>query len=178
MTGAYAAPAAHGGPQPWGPLAGWGSRVGASLIDALVAMVPLVVYVVGIPFLVQGLPNQSFDTGTGTYHRSGPGNGAFIAVGVLLMVVGLLASFAVLLWNRVFRQGRTGQSIGKRALGIRLVEERTGQPPGAGMTFVRELAHVLDGFFYIGYLWPLWDEKRQTFADKVVGTVVTTPPKP
>jgi uncharacterized RDD family membrane protein YckC len=94
------------------------------------------------------------------------------------MVVGLLASLAVQLWNRVFRQGRTGQSIGKRALGIRLVGERSGQPLGAGMSFVRELAHTLDGSFYVGYLWPLWDEKRQTFADKVVGTVVVTVPQP
>jgi hypothetical protein len=24
---------------------------------------------------------------------------------------------------------------------------------------------------YVGYLWPLWDNKRQTFADKIMGTV-------
>jgi uncharacterized RDD family membrane protein YckC len=40
------------------------------------------------------------------------------------------------------------------------------------MAFVRDLAHFLDGIFYIGYLWPLWDPKRQTFADKVCSTVV------
>jgi uncharacterized RDD family membrane protein YckC len=44
---------------------------------------------------------------------------------------------------------------------------------GGGMAFVRELAHVLDGLpCYLGYLWPLWDDKRQTFSDKVCGTVV------
>lgn len=26
----------------------------------------------------------------------------------------------------------------------------------------------------IGYLFPLWDHKRQTFADKILTTVVTT----
>ena len=57
-------------------------------------------------------------------------------------------------------------------MGIKLVEERTGQPIGAGMCFVRDLAHILDGFFYLGYLWPLWDNKRQTFADKILTTVV------
>ncbi|MDQ1539752.1 MAG: hypothetical protein QOH29_478, partial [Actinomycetota bacterium] len=25
---------------------------------------------------------------------------------------------------------------------------------------------------YLGYLWPLWDSKRQTFADKILKTVV------
>ncbi len=23
---------------------------------------------------------------------------------------------------------------------------------------------------YLGYLWPLWDKKKQTFADKIFGT--------
>ena len=53
-------------------------------------------------------------------------------------------------------------------------DQQTGRPIGGGLAFGRELAHVLDGFFYIGYLWPLWDAKRQTFADKVCGTVGTT----
>jgi hypothetical protein len=25
---------------------------------------------------------------------------------------------------------------------------------------------------YLGYLWPLWDAKRQTFADEICSTVV------
>ena len=46
------------------------------------------------------------------------------------------------------------------------------------MSFVRQLAHVLDGLpCYLGYLWPLWDAKRQTFADKVIGTYVIDQPK-
>ena len=42
----------------------------------------------------------------------------------------------------------------------------------AGMALVRDLAHIVDGFFYLGYLWPLWDATRQTFADKICSTVV------
>jgi hypothetical protein len=46
------------------------------------------------------------------------------------------------------------------------------------MSFVRYIAHVLDSIpCYLGYLWPLWDAKRQTFADKVIGTVVIEQPK-
>ena len=76
------------------------------------------------------------------------------------------------IWNRWIRAGRTGQSWGKKVVGIRLVREADGQPIGAGLAFVRDLAHVVDGFFYLGYLWPLWDPKRQTFADKICSTVV------
>ena len=49
----------------------------------------------------------------------------------------------------------------------------TGQPIGGGMSFVRQLLHIVDGLpCYIGYLWPLWDDKRQTFSDKIMTTVV------
>ena len=45
------------------------------------------------------------------------------------------------------------------------------------MTFVRGLAHFLDSLpCYIGYLWPLWDTKRQTFADKIMNSVVVEKP--
>ncbi len=36
----------------------------------------------------------------------------------------------------------------------------------------RQLAHVIDAAIcYIGYLFPLWDAKRQTIADKIMTTV-------
>ena len=172
----YADRPAYAAGSPWGPLAGWGSRVGAMLIDSLVAMIGLVPYVVGIPFLVAGMPDTSYDPQTGTMQTVHDSNGAFLALGILLMVVGFVLSFAIQVWNRAFKQGRTGQSIGKKVLGLKLVGERTGQPMGAGMAFVRDLAHTLDGFFYLGYLWPLWDDKRQTFADKILDTVVVRVP--
>lgn len=41
------------------------------------------------------------------------------------------------------------------------------------MAFVRALAHFLDALpCYIGFLFPLWDAKHQTFADKLCSTVV------
>ena len=41
------------------------------------------------------------------------------------------------------------------------------------MAFVRNLCHIIDGAIcYIGFLFPLWDAKRQTFADKILATVV------
>ncbi|WUK74350.1 RDD family protein [Kribbella sp. NBC_00359] len=77
------------------------------------------------------------------------------------------------IWNIVIRQGSTGQTVGKQVLGLKLVGAETGQPLGAGKTFVRQLTHFLDGAAcYIGYLWPLWDDKRQTFADKINNTYV------
>lgn len=39
---------------------------------------------------------------------------------------------------------------------------------------VREIAHLADfASLFIGFLWPLWDGRGQTFADKIMGTTVT-----
>ena len=42
--------------------------------------------------------------------------------------------------------------------------------------FLRDLAHLLEGICFVGDLFPLWDQRRQTFADKIMTTVVTTDP--
>ena len=85
----------------------------------------------------------------------------------------LLASIGWWIYNRCIQAGRTGQSLGKKTLRLRLLSEKTGEPIGAGMAFARDICHILDSLpCYIGWLFPLWDAKRQTFADKIVGTVV------
>ena len=49
---------------------------------------------------------------------------------------------------------------------------------GAGLCFVRQLAHIVDSLVcYLGWLWPLWDSRRQTLADKIMATVVVVQPQ-
>jgi uncharacterized RDD family membrane protein YckC len=75
-------------------------------------------------------------------------------------------------YNRWYLGGQ-GQSWGKKALGLKLVSEDTGQPIGMAMAFVRDICHALDSLAcFIGWLFPLWDAKRQTFADKIIRTIV------
>ena len=98
-----------------------------------------------------------------------------------LVLVGSLLYVAALGWviyNRYFLAGRTGQSIGKRVTKTWLVSRTTGRPIGPFDAFLRDLLHVLDGLGYVGYLWPLWDDERQTLADKVAQTVVVRTPVP
>ncbi|MDT0164131.1 RDD family protein [Actinotalea sp. AC32] len=144
------------------PLAPWIKRVGANLLDGLLAGAPVLVgYVVLLIAMT-----TTIDPVTGEPSDAGA------IVGVLTWFACAAVSFGLSWWNRWVRQGRTGQSWGKSVAGIRLVGERTGVPIGAGMAFVRDLAHVADGSLYVGYLWPLWDARRQTFADKICSTVV------
>ncbi|MFJ4625463.1 RDD family protein [Streptomyces sp. NPDC088847] len=90
----------------------------------------------------------------------------------VLTIIGFLLLVGLAIWQLI-QEGKTGQTVGKKALGIRLVRESDGQPLGVGMAFVRRLAHFLDSIAcYLGWLWPAWDAKRQTFADKVCGSIV------
>ena len=126
--------------------ASWGQRAGGYLIDGAV-MVPAIIIAVLL-------------FGHGTFAN-------------LLAFLFYLAGIVAVYYNRWFLGGKTGQTWGRKALGIRLVSEETGQPIGAGMAFVRDLCHFLDTLAcYVGWLFPLWDAKRQTFADKILRTVV------
>jgi uncharacterized RDD family membrane protein YckC len=69
--------------------------------------------------------------------------------------------------------GVRGQTPGKMALGIKVVGP-DGGPPGAVRAFVREVVgkFLSSLILCLGYLWMLWDEKRQCWHDKLVDTVV------
>ena len=144
QTGPVAQPGGYAFGAP--PYAAWLTRVGAYIIDGIPAWI---LFVIGEALTAHG--------------------GAGAAIGVILY----LAALGWIVYNRWFQGGRTGQSLGKRATGIWLLGEETGQPIGAGMAFVRDIAHIVDAVIcYVGFLFPLWDGKKQTLADKMVHTVV------
>ena len=151
--------------------ANWFKRVGAYLIDALLTSLAGIPLWIGYGILIGSAETTRNPDGTTTTTMDG--GGAALA----LILIGVITSIAFFVWNTCMKQGRTGYSIGKGVLGTKLVSERTGQPIGAGMSFVRYLCHILDGICYIGYLWPLWDRKRQTFADKIMSTIVVNQPQ-
>jgi uncharacterized RDD family membrane protein YckC len=104
-------------------------------------------------------------------------NTGLIAVGLVVTLLGWLGGLAFHLWNYCVKQGRTGATIGKKMVGIRLISEGTGRPIGGWLCLGRMFVHTIDGaVLYLGYLWPLWDAKRQTWTDKVLGTVVVEGP--
>ncbi|WP_101953069.1 RDD family protein [Mycobacterium sp. 3519A] len=84
----------------------------------------------------------------------------------------LLLVVAYPLWNNGYRQGTTGQSVGKSLMRFQVVSEKDWQPIGFWRSVLRQLAHNIDvAVCYLGYLLPLVDKKRQTIADKIMGTV-------
>jgi Mce-associated membrane protein len=89
------------------------------------------------------------------------------------------ASIAVLVFvtlatmaNRAVLPATLGWSLGRALLGIEVVQ-RDGAAVGLGRLMLRELAHLLDTFSaLVGWLWPLWDSRRRTFADLLLHTEV------
>jgi uncharacterized RDD family membrane protein YckC len=94
---------------------------------------------------------------------------------VLEGVSGLIA----LVWAiyNGYLAGTTGQSYGKRAVGIRLARLTDGKPIGGGYGLLRLLMDFV--FLWLCFipgllnlLWPSWDAKHQTWCDKMAGSVV------
>lgn len=170
------APGGYGVPgvPPGVTFAHWGKRVVSYLVDAFLMTIPIIPGYVMLG-IAAGSATTEYDATTGQFETSG-GSGTGLAMALLLL--GTLISLGLFIWNICIKQGNTGYSIGKGLMGIKLVKADDGQPIGALMAFVRQIAHILDSLpCYLGYLWPLWDAKRQTFADKVLSTYVIDQPK-
>ena len=66
-----------------------------------------------------------------------------------------------------------GGTLGKRAVGLRLQSDKTGDDIGYGAALVRYVVALASAIvLFIGYLWVIWDDKNQTWHDKAAGSVV------
>jgi len=85
----------------------------------------------------------------------------------------VLAGAALLtMMNRVVAPAVRGWSLGRALMGIAVVLP-DGASAGVGRLLCRDLAHLLDTIsVFVGWLWPLWDPRRRTFADLLLGTEV------
>ncbi|GAA3517007.1 RDD family protein [Aeromicrobium panaciterrae] len=171
--GGYPPPPAYGSPQHnpyggWPPpqgfpvqqsgFASWIERVGAFILDSLPG--------IAISFIataIFGEPIRVIENGdTVSFETSGS---AIVAVYGLGLLWGI--------FNFIYLQGKTGQTIGKMALGIAVYRAGTTQPIGFGLAIGRYFARFLDVIpCYLGLLWPLWDNEKRTFADMICGTRV------
>jgi len=136
------------------PLASWSSRAAAWLIDHAVPLGVLLATALADLALVRIQP----------------------AARVPFYLKGGAVAAVLFMWFNLAQQGRTGQSLGKRRMGLRLLSERTRRPIGFRACLLRELLHVtLDILpFLAGWLWCRRDPKRQTLADRILGTVVVS----
>ncbi|WP_017933360.1 RDD family protein [Nocardioides sp. Iso805N] len=154
--------------------ASWIKRVAGRLLDGLFELLAAIPMLIGLGVLFGTADYHTESDGTDSIHITHAGG----TIGIVLIGAGFIFMIAFGIWNVFVRQGHTGYTLGKSVVGIKLVKQSTGQPIGAWLSFGRQILHTVDGaLLYLGWLWPLWDRKRQTFADKIVETVVLNTPK-
>ncbi|MDQ1375597.1 MAG: hypothetical protein QOJ09_2935, partial [Actinomycetota bacterium] len=78
-----------------------------------------------------------------------------------------------LAYSTYFHGSPSGQTVGKKVMNIRVIDFNTGGPLGYGKAFIRWLCTILSAIVcLLGYFWMLWDPEKQTWHDKLAGTVV------
>ena len=90
-----------------------------------------------------------------------------------LLLSGNFVVFIITPLYYVVLTGTRGQTLGKMALGIKVVN-RNGDVPGLGYAALREVVGKFISFIalLLGFLSIAWDPKKQGWHDKIAGTWV------
>jgi uncharacterized RDD family membrane protein YckC len=131
-----------------------GRRILATIVDGLVF---------GLLYAVMAL---LFGTVASEGHAS-YWNGSLPALPSVLYVA-IIALYYVLL------EGYLGQTVGKMALGIKVVREDNGEVPGLGGATIRTLLRIVDGLFsyLVAFITVLISGKNQRLGDMAARTLV------
>ena len=89
---------------------------------------------------------------------------------ILLLIVGL--NLLITVGYNVGFWMMSGQTPGKRVLGVRVIRT-DGTRLRLGNALRRQVGYWISSIFYLGFLWILFDNRRQGLHDKIAGTVVT-----
>ena len=90
-------------------------------------------------------------------------------------LAGIAAMVVAPLYFTLMHGRPSGQTVGKRALGIAVRADGSLAPIGYGKAFGRALSATLFWWFFLAIfdnLWPLWDRRNQALHDKVVSSIV------
>ena len=85
------------------------------------------------------------------------------------LTVNLLVSA---IYNVVLMVGFNGQTLGKMMLRLRVVKKRGGRITILDALLRNVFGYMVSQIFLLGYLWALFDAEKQTWHDKMAGTVV------
>lgn len=136
-------------------LASWGRRAAAWFVDVLVIAVAWA--------LVFAWAFTTEDPDTGEIS-----DGAAFGIFGVVFLAGPIYQWLMI--------GQWGQTLGKMALGIKVLRGEDAKRVGYARSLGRAGSVVLLGIFslplLLAYLWPLWDKRNQTLYDKMAGTIV------
>jgi len=184
-------PPYYGPPQPYGwrpppvpvapdgrPLADFGTRLLSYLIDA--AILGGIAFILFMPVFLLVFLRLMPDPAS-VYEPAAPPEDVFVdfVLPLLLVELGfflvLLAGYYVYFVEMMYR---SGQTVGKKLMKIRVIPLEPGATLTRGMAAQRYLiqfvvAMIVPFFSYLDGFWQLWDKPyQQTLHDKVAKTVV------
>ncbi|MEU3740087.1 RDD family protein [Streptomyces sp. NPDC032198] len=137
-------------PYPVLQYASWGSRLKARTADSVFSIVSSPVSTLVLTIIAQNASHS------------------------IVRVIGWLGLVGniVGIFKMAYKVGRTGQTRGRRMAHIRVVDAHTFQPIGFSRSLLRLVAQIIDACSIIGVFRPLWNGKRQTYADLISRSIV------
>lgn len=146
-----------------GQYAGFISRTAAFLIDVVLLMIALSLATTFANALV-GLFN--LETLLGRFMAADTFTGALTAAIAGLAGALFVSVYGIIAWSV------NGETLGHALLGLRVVRA-DGRRLSFGRSFMRLVGAYISGLaFFLGFLWALFDGRRQGWHDKLAGTVV------
>jgi hypothetical protein len=99
-----------------------------------------------------------------------------ILIGLLIPLVGpFFIPIAILYFVAMWTW--KGTTVGSIVLGLKVIRT-DGRPVNFGIALVRSLSSLFSAFvLFLGFLWAAWDREKQTWHDKIAGTIVVRMPK-
>lgn len=161
------------------PLASWGKRLAAWLIDGVI----LVVIGGTIAWLATPRLSELFSA----LFTAAEAQDQARVVDIQSQLTGPVLQFSVVLWLVISAYcllfwTTTAQTPGKMALGISVRRASEPGPLPLGTAILRRLVplagQIVPFLWLLDGLWPLWDDKRQALHDKVASTQVVEGKQP
>ena len=141
-----------------GRYAGFVTRLVAFIIDRIILSITVLVIVLFMEWIV-----NAFQINLLLFTEGSSWEMSVMVTAILLAVLSML--YDIGFWLLV------GQTPGKRVMGVRVVRT-DGKRLKFGNALRRAIGYVISGILFLGYIWILFDNRRQGFHDKVAGTMV------
>jgi uncharacterized RDD family membrane protein YckC len=158
-----------------GNYAGFGARLGARLLDGILygivgAVFYVPAFILGIAAFKDCTRTTAIDGTKSITCETGQLKGGLLAAAIAIGAIGLLV-VGILYLSQL---GKTGQTWGRKIVGVKVVTKDTGAPIGFARALGRTLLEstISSAICYLGFLWMLWDKDKQTWHDKIVNSVV------
>ena len=156
MAGGWQVPEPEAGHAPGLAYAGYGERLVAYIVDAIIlCVVFFAIALVSLAVFAGGAASGSVSTALG--------GGFLLIIAIFVVSVGYFPFF----W------ARSGATPGMKMFHLYVVRDIDGGPISGGQAVLRLIGYWVSGaVFYLGYIWIFVDKRRRGWHDLIAGTVV------